>query len=284
LLIDARENQQQSVIADRLLMEMGLSQVEMHPGYHLRIQTLGAFQLWRGREEIPAREWRRKKARQLFQLLLTHRGSLLHRDQLTAMLWPDLDQDGALRDFKIAFSAMCSVLEPKRKRNAPSSFVVRDGSRYGLRMNADIWVDVLAFETAVSTGDRFYPKSPESALSHYQTAYDLYAGDFLQAYPYEEWCNDERDRLQSVYLHTAERLAEGLSAQHEWEAVVPVCQSILAIDDCWERAYQLLITAYHHLGKRTLAIRAYQQCELALADTLGISPTAVTLQLHQSIL
>ena len=284
LLLYVRENFQKNVVVNRLLMEMGLSQVEMHPGYHLRINTLGAFQLWRGSEEVPSKAWRRKKARQLFQLLLTYRGNMLHRDQITTMLWPDLDQEGALRDFKIAFSAMCSVLEPNRKRNAPSAFVSRDGSRYGLRMSADMWVDVIAFETAVSVGDRLYQKSPEAAVPHYQTAYDLYTGDFLQAYPYEEWCNDERDRLQSVFLQTSERLAEGLSLQNEWEAVVAICQSILVIDDCWEHAYQLLMTAYQTLGKRTLAIRTYQQCETALTNTLSVPPTVDTYQIYQSIL
>lgn len=284
LLIFAREQELNLVVAERLLAQLELSHVSIHPGYQLRVQTLGAFRLWHGAQEAPARAWQRKKARQLFQLLLTHRDTLLHRDQITAWLWPELDEEGAVRDFKIAYSAMCNVLEPSRKRNAPSAFVTRDGSRYGLRTDADMWLDVAAFETAVDAGDRLYPAQLARATAHYRQAFDLYQGDFLQAYPYEEWCNDERDRLQSRYLQTAERLAEGLCAQQQWEAALPVCRAILEIDNCWETAYQMLMQAYHHLGQRTQAIRTYQRCAEALQKGLGVGPAAATQQLYEKVL
>lgn len=283
LLVFARDRELHLATAKRLLAQLDLSHVEIHPGYQLRVQTLGSFRLWRGREEVPSRAWRRKKARQVFQLLLTHRDGLLHRDQIAARLWPELDEEGAVRDFKIAYSAMCNVLEPERKRNAPSAFVARDGSRYGLRTDADLWLDVAAFETAVDAGDRLYTTDLSAATAHYQIAFDLYEGDFLQAYPYEEWCNDERDRLQSRYLRAAERLAQGLVAQERWEAVLPVCHAILEIDNCWEKAYQMLMQAYHRLGNRTQAIRIYQRCEAALQKGLSVAPTAVTVQLYETI-
>ncbi|MCP5094360.1 MAG: transcriptional regulator, partial [Chloroflexi bacterium] len=284
LLLFARTHQRQATFAEQILIQQGLSQVELHPGYQLRIETLGAFRLWHGEVEVPARAWRRKKARQLFQLLITHRGNMLHRDQISTLLWPELDQDGAVRDFKIAFSAMCTVLEPNRKRNAPSAYVVRDGSRYGLRMVADMWVDVVAFETAVSTANRHASKSVDEAIRAYQDAFGLYQGDFLQAYPYESWCSEERDHLQALYLHAAERLAGGLLSKQAWEAVVPICTAILEIDDCWEPAYQMVMKAYIQLGNRTQAIRAYQRCQSALQTGMNVGPTAVTQSLYADLM
>jgi LuxR family transcriptional regulator, maltose regulon positive regulatory protein len=283
LLLFAREHNRQSSFAQQMLSQLGLVHIELHPGYQLRVQTLGVFKLWHGIEEVPARAWRRKKARQLFQLLITYRGTLLHRDQISALLWPDLDVDGAIRDFKIAFSAMCNVLEPHRKRNAPSSFVLRDGSRYGLHLDADCWLDIVAFETAVSAGDRLLLKSPDDAQSAYQEAFDLYQGDFLQTYPYEAWCSEERDRIQTRFLRSAERLAYLVADKGAWEQVIPLCNAILEIDDCWEAAYQLLIKAYEQLGNRTQAIRTYQRCKAALYAGLNVEPTAVTQQLYQSL-
>lgn len=283
LLLFAREEEVQTAVAETLLTQLGLSQVELHPGYRLRVQTLGDFRIWRGDEPVSSKAWRRKKARQLFQLLVTHRGQMLHRDQIATMLWPELDAEGAVRDFKIAFSAMCSVLEPNRKRNAPSAFVARDGSRYGLRREADMWLDVTEFETAVDAGDRLYSAHLERATAHYERACDLYQGDFLQAYPYEEWCNEERDRLQSRFLRAAERLAEGLTAQGKWEQTLSVCESILAIDNCWEAAYRMLMQAHARLGNRTQALRSYRRCEEALKAGLGVAPTAVTTELYETI-
>ena len=283
LLLFAREQSQHATIAEGILIQLGLSQLEIHPGFQLRIQTLGPFRIWQGHEELPSRAWRRKKARQLLQLLLTYRGTLLHRDQIAEMLWPELDPDGAVRDFKIAFSAMCSVLEPNRKRNAPSAYVVRDGSRYGLREEADIWLDAVAFERLIEQGDQQYQKNRKQAAGFYETAVALYEGDYLQAYPYETWSHEERERLRARYLQTADRLAQWLAQQEDWEAVISLCQNILQQDDCWENAYRLLIQAYSQTGNRVQALRTYQRCKTALQAGLGVAPAAATIELYETI-
>ena len=283
LLLFAREHSRFASVAEGILAHLELSQLEIHPGFQLRIQTLGPFRIWQGCEELPSRAWRRKKARQLLQLLLTHRETLLHRDQIAEMLWPELSPDGAIRDFKIAFSAMCSVLEPNRKRNAPSAFVVRDGSRYGLRDDADLWLDSAAFEQLVDSGDQQHHKDVNRAAELYDTAVSLYEGDYLQAYPYETWCHEERERLRARYLQTADRLAQWHAAQGSWEAVIALCQSILQKDDCWENAYQLLMQAYIQQDNRVQALRTYQRCEAALQAGLGVPPATATNQLYKTI-
>ena len=283
LLLFAREQNIHAATAEAILAQLGLAQVELHPGFQLRIQTLGPFRIWQGSEELPSRAWRRKKARQLLQLLVTYRGTLLHRDQIAEMLWPELDPDGAVRDFKIAFSAMCSVLEPDRKRNAPSAFVVRDGSRYGLRDEADIWLDAAEFEKLLDQGDHLYQKDVVRAVGGYETAVTLYEGDYLQAYPYETWSHEERERLRARFLHAADRLAQWLADQAAWERVVTLSQTILQQDDCWENAYRLLMLAHIQLGNRVQALRTYQRCETILQAGLGVTPAPATVQLYETI-
>lgn len=282
LLLAARD-QQQIPFAEQLLTQMGLAHVRQHPGYQLQVRALGPFQVWRGGLEIPNSDWKRKKARQLFQLLVTHHGRLLHRDQIAELLWPELTAAGALRDFKIAFSAMCDVLEPDRQRHAPSTYVMRDSSRYGLQLEADIWLDVIDVETAVAEGDKLYDHDPARAITHYQRVLDLYHGDFLQAYPYEEWCQEERTRLRALYLRAAERVAQTLSARQQWMTVITVCQGILRTDDCWEPAYQMMMTAYQHMGNRAQALRTYRQCAAALEKGLGVKPASATTQLYHTL-
>ncbi|MCP4361327.1 MAG: transcriptional regulator, partial [Chloroflexi bacterium] len=283
LLIFARDHHSQTVYAEQMLSELGLSAVETHPGYQLRVQTLGQFRLWHGREELSGKVWKRKKARQLFQFLLTHRGQMVHRDQIIELLWPDLPPDGAVRDFKIAFSGMCNVLEPERTRNAPSAYIARDGSRYGLRPTADLWLDTAEFEATIHEGNRLYVADPQAVRPYYEQALSLYEGDFLQAYPYEVWSDEERNRLRLLFLRTAERVAQTCMAQKAWEETIAICHDILAADDCWETAYQMMMTAYHQMGNRTQALRTYQQCVTALQAGLGVEPTAVTTHLYQNL-
>ncbi|MCA9979216.1 MAG: AAA family ATPase [Anaerolineales bacterium] len=287
LLLFARQAKIETAYVERLLTQMGLPQIELHPGYQLRIQTLGAFQLWRGAEEVPHGDWKRHKARQLFLLLVTEHGRLLEREQLTDRLWPELDPESGERDFKIAYTTLCKVLEPERDRKAPSAFVARDGTRYGLRPEADIWLDTAVFETLIEEGQRRLlndtPTAQTAAMQAYQQALDLYQGDYLQAYPYEEWCHEERERLRILYLRTAERLARLHAKQDNWEAVIQLSEAILARDACWEQAYRLLMQAHAALGQRPQLLRTYQQCVARLQEELHVSPTAVTQQLYKDL-
>lgn len=283
LLLAARQNEQLAAYATSLLEQLDLGRLEIHPGYQLRVQALGPFRLWHGAEEVSARAWSRKKARQLFQLLLTHRSMLMHREQIAGILWPELDAESAQRDFKIAFNAMCRVLEPDRPRNAPSAFVARDGSRYGLRPEADLWFDVSAFDSLIAEGDRLLHHEAAVARERYRQALALYQGPYLQEFPYEEWATQERTRLLNRYLRTAERLARSLTREEAWEEAVDVCHTLLAHDDCWEPAYQMLMTAYARLGNRSQALRTYRRCSDVLRDELGVKPTAATLQVYESV-
>ena len=159
LLIQARAHQVHPAYATHLLAAMGMPDIKAHPGYQLSAQALGAFRVWRGTEEITAREWQRDKARQLFQLLLAERdpaggGRWLQRDQIIDRLWPHLAPDVAVRDFKVALNAVNKALEPASSGSAARTFffIEHDGAGYRLRPEADLWVDAAEFEALCERG------------------------------------------------------------------------------------------------------------------------------------
>ncbi len=283
LLLIARDAGGSKTYAQRLLSQMGLAQLEIHPGYQLRVQTLGAFRAWRGAQEIGSDEWEREKARQLMQFFITYRGRLLDRDQIVEMLWPGMDTETGHRDFKVALSTLYRVLEPERKRGAPSAYVIRDGSLYGLRSEADLWLDAERFEHLVAEGNHLFDDDPETGMLFYRQALDLYQGDYLQACIYEDWCSEERERLLSLYLRTADRMARVLVEREAWEEIITICRSILTRDDCWEQAYRSMMVAYLHQGNRVQALRTYERCKARLRDALDIEPSPATVQIHESI-
>lgn len=281
LLLVGRDHTNQTAYATQLLQTLGLARLHVHPGYQLRLQLLGPFRAWRGMEEITAQDWKRKKARQLFLLLATYQPATLEREQIVEMLWPELDPEQAQRDFKIAYSSLLNVLEPQRERNAPSAFIVRDDSRYGLRAEADVWLDAAEFERLVAAGDALYSDGGGTAV--YRQAIQLYHGDFLQEYPYETWCSEHREHLLTMFLQTAERLALLLLQQQAWDEAIRTAHTILEHDNCWEQAYRVLMQAYAAQGKRAQAIRTYQRCQERLQTELGVQPSAATVNLYQEL-
>jgi DNA-binding SARP family transcriptional activator len=261
-----------------------LPDIKVHPGYELRVQTLGTFRVWRGVREIEPREWQRDKARQLFQLLLAQRGRWLQREEIVERLWPALSPEAAARDFKVALNALNKAIEPARAADASFAFIVREGSAYRLRPEADVWLDTLAFEQASETGLRLTESgSLDEGIRRLQDALNLYRGDYLPDALYEDWASGERERLLSLYLRAADRLAGLLVERDQFDEALKVCQSILDRDACWERAYRLMMSAHARQGNRTQAFRVYQRCVTTLHDELGVEPSSATASLFERI-
>ncbi len=273
LLIYAREKNWERAYIAQLLEKLNLSGIQQHPGYRLRIQTLSAFQVWRGNEIIPARGWRREKSKQLFQLLLTYRKTPLDRDQICEHLWPDADPATAQRNFKIALNTLYQVLEPEREPGSTSSFILRDGTRYHLRPDADIWLDA----------EEFIKNASSASPDLLQEALALYRGEYLPDTLYESWAAEERERLASIFLESADALTEHYLAEERYTDVIELSQRILAQDNCWERAYRHQMLAYDALSDRGQVGRTYQRCKQTLHDELDVNPAPETEELYKKL-
>ena len=275
LLIAARQRESPSAYAARLLEDMDLPpDLAFHPGYTLRVQALGRFVVHRGQEAVANGEWHREKARHLFQLLLTNRDRFLRRDEIAALLWPEANAAAAEGQFKVTLNALQGVLEPQRPPRAPTLFVQRRGSAYGLYPAAPLWVDATALERVIAQENK--AKDEDTALELNREALALYQGDFLIRCVYEDWCREERERLRRLYLTTATRTAAMLLARGDADEGIRLCRQALAVDDCLEAAYQLLIRAYLQQGDRVQALRTYERCETCLRQELDVAPAQET--------
>lgn len=271
------ETRRRNLYAASLLAAMGLEKAVVHPGYQLRVQTLGTFRLWRGETEVTDK-WRRHKARELLQLFITHRGRTLERDEILELLWGRGTPAAAARDFKVALSVLNRVLEPEREGEAEPAFIAREDSAYGLRAGADIWIDADEFTRRLARADEL-PVGVDAALDQYRRALALYQDDYLAADArYADWASAERERLLTLYLRAADRLAEGLLSRGQTDECIAWCERILARDRCWERAYRLLMRAYAQRGDRAQVRRAFDQCALALREDLDAAPSPETEQ------
>lgn len=285
LLLRGRTHRVHAAYVARLLALLHAPTVQAHAGYRLHVQTLGAFRVWRSDVEVTPREWQRDKARQLFQLFVTERGRWLQRDEVVERLWPSLTPDAAVRDFKVALNALNRAVEPAHSSDDPFAFVAREGAAYRLRPDADLWLDLNEFEARCEAGLRGQLAGPEAALTlqHLGEALHLYRGDYLPDAIYEDWATETRERMLTLYLRAADRLAAGLLDRGRLEEGLDVCAAILARDPCWERAYRLQMQAYAQLGNRPQALKVYQRCRSVLAEQLDVPPSPETVTLARTL-
>jgi ATP/maltotriose-dependent transcriptional regulator MalT/DNA-binding SARP family transcriptional activator len=273
MLLEARARGIEERYVARLLDAAAMTSVEYHPGYALAVRTLGSFVAWRGDEPVNTRDWKREKARQVFQLLLTYRGQWFYREQIVDHLWPHLSPDAAERDFKVALNAVSKALEPSRPRGAPPFFVIRRGNVYGLNPAARVVVDA----------DDFQRLAGSDEMEVLRQALALYEGDYLPDSLYDDWSGAERQRLRRLYLTTSERLARHLLQGGSWDEAIQVCQAILERDNCWEAAYRLLMQVYAAQGNHTLLQSTYQRCVATLQEELSVDPSPSTQALFERL-
>lgn len=263
---------------EAVLARLGLAQLRLHPGYQLRVQALGGFQVWRGDEPVAAREWRRGIARELFQLLLSAPGRWFQREELMETLRPESAPDQARSDFKAALNSLNRAIEPLRVSDEGFTYIDRDQSAYRLRPEADLWYDVAAFEQAARAG---LAADDRTAL---ERALALYRGDYLPEAPAHHWVLAERERLRELYLRAGGRLGELWLAAGDLSAVLELAHRLLRADPCWEEAHRLLIRALAAQGHRAAALRAFDSCAARLRAELDVAPSPATLALQRDLL
>ncbi len=253
----------------------------------LRVQTLGMFRVWLDGALLPGAVWKREKAQRLFQFFVTLRlndsQQVMPKDRVVSELWPRLDPKRADRDFKVALNALNDALEPDRSARSLSSFITRHGLAYGLAPDAAISIDAEDFRRGLKAAARLERDDPDAAIDTYRDAIDHYAGDYLPDALYEDWASLERERLQTLYLSGAMRLAALLLQRGGYQESIHLCQSVLMIDRYWEEAYRLMMISHALRGNRPLALRVYEQCQAVLGNGLNLQPMAETTRLYHQI-
>lgn len=282
LLIKAKQVDCNSSIAKRAIVRMGYSEkITNHPGYTLKINTLGRFQLSLGSREIKDKDWQREKSKELIALLLASYGSMLSKEEILDHLWPGEKVKTADQRFKVTLNALLKVIEPERKARAESFYILRKGTTYGLHFEAQIDWDVHRFEKNIKVG--LDKSGSELAKGYLEKGLSLYHGEYLPNIR-SGWNIDQRNQLQLLFLRGAEKLAQILAQIGNYNRCIDWCEKILAIDETWEEAYRLIMYCYYKQNNRPQAIKWYQTCCQVLEEQLAIEPMATTKNMFQMIM
>ncbi len=248
----------------------------------LSVQTLGDFAVRRGDVRLEDGVWGREKALELFQYFLTHPGEVRRKERVAEELWPGSSATQAERDFKVALNALSDALEPERAPRSLAGYLRRQGSSYGLASDAPLELDYLLFEAGLLAAGRC--EDSASAVEGFREALERYRGDYLPNRLESDWSANTRERLQSLFLTSAPRLARLLEAGGDTLEAIFWCQRVIGLDPLWEEAYRLLMRCHLSSGNRPLAVRVYQDLRQHLGASLDLEPMRETTRLYQQAL
>lgn len=250
-----------------------------HP---IQIYTLGTLRVVRDGYTVAESDWQTRQARQLLKILITERPRPVSTDQLIDLLWPESASQAAATTLRSAINALRNVLEPARPNRAPAKYIITQYPGYAFRGHDEIWLDVDAFEGALSLAEK--STTPADKLHHLQAAIAYYTDDYLVSDSYADWARNERERLRERYLTALLQLAALQAEQGDYTTAIATVRQVLTRDPVRENTYQLLMRYQAESGDSASALLTYERCRTLLAEELGADPSPLTQAWHQRIL
>ena len=215
------------------------------------------------------------RAESLLAYLLLHREAPQTRQRLAFLLWPDSSEPQARTNLRHLLHVLRRALPDADRFLEVTPLTLR------WREDAPCWLDVAAFEDAVTRAER--AEAPDGRVAALREAAGLYGGDLLES-GYDEWLLEERERLRRRYLEALERLAELLEAEREHARAIGYAERLLREDPLREATYRLLMRLHDARGDRARALRTYHACAATLERELSVEPAAVTRRAYAALL
>lgn len=232
----------------------------------LTVRTLGTFQVLQRGALVPASAWKSKKARDLFKILVIHRGRPVPREQLADMLWPDEPAGPTANRLSVLLSTLRTVLDPGQGGAGPGP-IVTDRDTVAVRLDV-MDVDLDAFlTTAAAALDAERVGHPDAA-GLLAAANAAYTGEFLPDNLYDQWAAAMRDHLRTTHVAVLRALTNHTSDPDQLEDHL---LRLLQHDPYDEHTHHHLIDVLHTAGRHGQA-RLRHQTYLDRMSEIGITP------------
>ena len=244
------------------------------PAHALRLSVLGPLQIEFDGEPASPVQLNRKAVRDLL-LLLVDRHSI-SRAHIRALLWPDLDDDGARNNLRVTLSYLLQALQPERQSNEQSYFIEEVAEDLRIRPGAAFALDVVEFDEALSRAAESERRGAISlARDELERAVHLYRGEYLASASEAEWAHAPRERLRLRFVQAAVRAGELALASGQVETASELALRAIGSDPWSEPARRLLAEARLAGADRSGALRALDDCAVMLHE-LGVGPEPAT--------
>lgn len=219
-------------------------------------------------DDLPGRQ-----GKLLFAYLVVNRLRPATRPELIDALWGD-DLPG---NPESALSALLSKLR---------HLVEVDGrSDVRVVLPAGAWIDVEAASEALHVAEAAARSDAVATYGPARVAQDIGSRTFL-AGEQGPWIDDWRRRLEDLYLHALELVAQASLeiGGSEIDTAARAARALIAASPYRQAGYRLLMHIFEVQGNRAEALQLYERLRTLLRDELGAAPSRTTPELHRTLL
>jgi DNA-binding SARP family transcriptional activator len=246
----------------------------------LRIHLFGKFCVLC--DELVLDGFNAHKVQELFCYLLLYRDRSLPRELLASHLWPETTTTQSKKNLRQTLWRLQSALDSFNER-ANDRVLIVEPDWVQLNSEADLWLDVSVFERAYNVVQKTSGQELDSSsIKLLQETVHLYQGPLLEGW-YQDWCLQERERFQGMYLDMLEKLMSYCEVHHDYETSLSYGKQIMCYDRARERTHRRMMRLYYLIGDREEALRQYERCAVALNEELGLPPAKSTIAIYRQI-
>jgi DNA-binding SARP family transcriptional activator/pimeloyl-ACP methyl ester carboxylesterase len=246
----------------------------------LSLSLFGLPRLERDHQALPVQ--RRKTLALLAYLAVT--GRLYSREALATLFWPENDSSSSLANLRRELSRLKDLLGEE--------ILQVDRQQVGLVAQADLWLDVHAFNKLVEEAAR-QSQNQEAMPGEYQAtlkqAVDTYSGEFMAGFSlpdapgFDEWQFFQAEELRRLLSDALQELIQSYVQGGNYARAIPYARRWLTLDNLNEPAHRQLMQLYAWAGQYSAALRQFQECQQILKQELNMPPEAETQSLYQAI-
>ena len=229
----------------------------------LTVRLFGNFEVLLGERYIPEQAWR-KKALQLFVMLVLEQGRDVMRDYLFEQLWPGSSRTRALDNFYTLWSVVVRTLDGGPYIERKGEFC-RINHRY-------VQSDVAEFE---HLSKRLLMERNDTSvlLDIYARLEQLYRGGLLPSEQKNKMVIARREHYSAIYVDAMIAASAKSIEAKDVRVALWFARKAYVEDPRREDVYYALISSQMAAGQRTTAIRTFFQCKEYLRDELGLDPS-----------
>lgn len=244
----------------------------------VEIRLLGCFQVARAGQPVSRGSFGGRRPRQLLQILLMHRGSLVPKDVLIEALWPGRGPADPGANLGVLVSRARHALgEASLILSRPGGYLYVGDDRS--------WVDTEAFAREAERGRLALASgNAAAAVQAYQAALRLWKGDPFMENMYAEWAQDFRRRFALLHEEALAGLARASLELGHATTAVDTARQLSQQAPLREEGHVLLMKALAAGGDPAAAIGVFHAWRHRLANELGVDPSREARDVFQRIL
>ena len=256
---------------DSLQSELLAAMLEHDNEQVLQITCLGELRIKVGGKFVYDHKWRGGRSKTLLKALIVFGGNKVSIEQLSDLLWPDMEGDQAYKNLKVVLWRLRRLGLEEGDQPLPW-LQLQHGN---VSMIQDYChVDVFSFSLRLKRA----LSQPDLDVHALKQVLDLYTGDFLANDMSETWIIEYRERLRRRYLEAVLLLVEAEKNAQPDDAIMYLYRA-LEIDPLDERIYASLMGIYIQDGYPSKALEVYHSAKTALKHGLDIKPGTVLVAL-----